>query len=319
MKHALPLVAGALIALGCSSKTVNPGGTGGDGSGSGGAGSSVGSGAGPGSGGSDGVTVGGGVGGGIVGTHEVGISQSQVAPGVENTVCVILSMDNPAAAMIRSIRTHLSEGSHHLIITKIDGGVEQPNPEPCGAFAHGGDALFIAEKPEMQLTYPDGAGMPVTANQLMGLEMHYINYTTGPIDITGSVEFDLADDDGTLKEVFLLFEGNLSLSIPPQSQQTFESTHSVPNDAKIFAVTSHTHQLGTYASIRKQGPGGDQLLHESFDWADPPFDAFDPPMVFGAGDSLRLRCDFNNTTNQTVNFGTSFYDEMCFLWAHYTL
>jgi hypothetical protein len=290
-------------------------GAGGAGAGSGGAASTSTS-----SSGGSGVTVGSGAGGGApVDTYSVSIGPFDVSPGEEQTMCVIVDAGNDAAGMLRTIRTHLTEGSHHLIVTKIDQGSEQPDPQPCSAFAHGGDALFIAEKPEMTLTYPDGAGLPFQSHQLVGIEMHFINYQTGNLMIEGVVDFDLAPNDGSMKEVHLLFDGNTSIAIPPQGQQSIESDHSLPAGAEMFALTSHTHQLGVYASIHKTGPGGDELIHESDDWAEPPFDVFDPAMTFAPGEGLHLRCDFVNPTDQTVNFGTSFYDEMCFLWAHYTL
>ena len=313
----LALMAGTgLLACGDEpSAAGTPGsGAGGGSGGTGGAPATTGTGAGT------GVTVGSGAGGGgPVETYSVSIGPFDVPPGQEQTMCVVVDADNDAAGMLRSIRTHLTEGSHHLIVTKIDDGSEQLDPQPCSAFAHGGDALFIAEKPEMALTYPNGSGLPFAAHQLVGIEMHFIDYQTSNLMIEGVVDFDIAPDDGSMKQVHLLFDGNTSISIPAQGQQSIESDHFLPAGAEMFALTSHTHQLGVYASIHKTGSGGDELIHESFDWAEPPFDVFDPAMTFGSGEGLRLRCDFDNPTNQTVGFGTSFYDEMCFLWAHYLM
>ena len=155
----------ALLTLACGDDpSSDPTGGGGNGGAPGGGGP-----------GGSGVTVGGGAGG--PGTsHSLTVGPFDVTPGDEQTMCVILALDNEEPGMLRGIRTHLSAGSHHLIVTKIDEGSEQTTPTPCAAFAHGGDALFIAEKPEMALNYPDGAGLPFAANQLVGLEMHYINY-----------------------------------------------------------------------------------------------------------------------------------------------
>jgi Copper type II ascorbate-dependent monooxygenase, C-terminal domain len=307
--RSLPHVLTALALIGCSSASGDdPSSTGG-----GGAGGAPTTGA----GGSN-VTVGGGT-GGNASTHSLTIGPFDVAPGQEQTMCVVVPLENAEAAMLRGLRTHLTTGSHHLIVTKIVDGVASPEPTPCGAFAHGGDALFIAEKPEMTLTYPDGTGLPMDADQLIGIEMHFINYQSANLEISGTVDFDLVPDDGAMGEVHLLFEGNTSIALPPQSQQTLESEHSVPAGAQVFAITSHTHQLGVYASVHKTGSGSDELIHESDSWAEPPFDVFDPALTFGAGERLRLRCDFDNPSDQTVTFGTSFYDEMCFLWAHYVM
>ena len=59
------------------------------------------------------------------------------------------------------------------------------------------------------------------------------------------------------------------------------------------------------------------LVHESLDWAEPPFDTYDPPLVFDGSDGLFLRCEYVNTTPDFVGFGTRVEDEMCFMWLYY--
>ena len=267
-------------------------------------------------GGNVGVTVGSG-GAGAATQFSTTIGPFEVMPGDEQTMCVIVDLGNPNPGMLRSVSAHLTEGSHHLIVTKIDDGVAMPTPTACGAFAHGGDALFIAEKPETTLTYPDGSGLPFVAHQLIGLEMHFLNYTGEPLQISGTVDFALVDDDTPLDEVHLLFVGDPGLYIPAMSQAVSQSNHSVPTGAQVFAMTSHMHSLGTYATITRT-PNG-ELLHESDSWSEPPFDVYQPALTFEPGEGLQLTCNYDNPTTQDVSFGTGFYDEMCFLWAHYIL
>ena len=93
---------------------------------------------------------------------------------------------------------------------------------------------------------------------------------------------------------------------------TVTSSHGLPAGVDLFAVTAHTHRLGTRATV---GLGG-QLLHDSTDWDEREVSTFDPITVT-AGQELALRCDYVNPTDQTVGFGLSATQEMCFLWAHY--
>ncbi len=247
-----------------------------------------------------------------------------VPPGDEDTVCVVLDLGNTAPAMIREIRTNLTPGTHHVIVTREDDGAPIEQPFSCGAFAGGGpgaNLLFIAQQPQAKLTYPAGTGLRATAHQLIHLEMHYFNYLDDPDhEISATITFELAEDDGTeLAPVELLFTGSTSLHIPAQSQVSTESFHSVPAGAKIFALSSHTHQYGTYSAIYRATSEGDPeavLLHESTNWAEPPLDEYEP-FSLGAGEGLLLTCDYFNTSDQDVSFGLGFNDEMCFLWAHY--
>ena len=47
--------------------------------------------------------------------------------------------------------------------------------------------------------------------------------------------------------------------------------------------------------------------------ASPPLDQYEPDLTFTGSDGLRLKCEFNDTTDQLVIFGTRFQDEMCFM------
>jgi hypothetical protein len=134
--------------------------------------------------------------------------------------------------------------------------------------------------------YPAGTGLRVRAHQPLRLELHYINYFADvPADISGTVEVDIATEDGELRQVRLLFTGDLSFTLPARMATTVSSTHTLPVGAELFAITSHTHRLGTFASIDRVNPEGTTRLHESDSWSDPPLDVFDE-MAARAG--LRL-------------------------------
>jgi hypothetical protein len=255
----------------------------------------------------------------VVDTRSITAGPFSVASGVERTVCMSFDLGNDAPAMVRAIRTHLSAGSHHMIVYHLD---EAPNtaPQPCGAFSHGvASSLFIAQQAEASLVYPEGAGLPIDAHQTIGIEIHYINYLAGdPIDVSGTVELDLVEPDPEYGIVELLFTGDLSLDIPARGTSTETSIHFVPAGARIFGLTSHTHQWGVLSTIHRgtsiSMPG--ELLHTSTNWAEPPLDLFDPPLTFGGGEGLVLTCEFDNMSDSPVGFGTDFDQEMCFLWAY---
>jgi hypothetical protein len=242
-----------------------------------------------------------------------------VPSGVERTVCMSFDLGNEAPAMVRAIRTHLSAGSHHMIVYHLD-EAPNPTPEPCGGFSHGVAAsLFIAQQAEASLIYPDGAGLPIDAHQTIGVEIHFINYFGGdPIDVQGTVELDLVEPDPSYSVVSLLFTGDLDIDIPARSTATETSIHFPPVGSRIFGLTSHTHQWGVRSTIHRgfsvSTPG--ELLHTSTLWSEPPLDLFDPPLALEAGEGLVLSCEYENMSDRRVGFGTGFDDEMCFLWAY---
>jgi hypothetical protein len=90
----------------------------------------------------------------------------------------------------------------------------------------------------------------------------------------------------------------------------------------VFALTGHTHQLGTNVEIYKTSGTDDDgteiyPMGEEFVWSESPVIQYDPPMYFGEGDGFRYRCTWDNDTNKNVGFGESAADEMCFFWAYY--
>jgi hypothetical protein len=243
-----------------------------------------------------------------------------VAAGQEQTLCLVFDLGNADPVLLRGVRTHLSAGSHHLIVQTADDASGPYPARPCAPFSHGSTTVFIAQSREAALAFPPDAGYPMHAHQLIGLEMHMINYVSAdPVDIMGSVELDLSDPDPRVHDVYVLFTGPLGFSLPPHVASTI--TYDYPlNGVRLLAVTTHMHSLGTYASLHltpdTTQPG--TLLHESHSWSDPPLTTFSPPMVTPAGSWLHLECDYENVRDHTVYWGESFDDEMCFLWAYYT-
>jgi hypothetical protein len=79
------------------------------------------------------------------------------------------------------------------------------------------------------------------------------------------------------------------------------------------------HRLGTHASVHRLDVRGTPsgLLHESYDWAEPPLSVFEPPLIFQPGEGLQLTCEYINTTDRVVRFGPEADAEMCMVWFQY--
>lgn len=276
---------------------------------------------------------GGGTDGGMVvpgETLSLSIGPIATTAGEENTVCITRRLGNDTDVLVRAIRTHITAGSHHMIVYKSSASTEVTTPQRCTPFIDiltGGVPLFIAQQLEAGLEYPAGTALRLEANQMVRIEFHYVNYFGAPRDdIQGTVDFELVPNDGsTYDEVNLIFWGTTEINIPARSTGTATMFRVVPGPnasdppIKIFGLTSHTHQLGTRARIERAssatGPGTE--LHVSTNWAEPPLTLFDPSMEFDGSEGLRLTCEYNNTTDRTVSWGEDFNDEMCFLWAYY--
>lgn len=251
-------------------------------------------------------------------TLSLSFGPDRLAVGDERTVCVVLDLGNDVPRQARAIRAALPTGSHHMIVYRTSEPL-RATPFPCFSFSSG-DAIVGVQTRAAELVYPDEAALALDAHQHIRLEVHEVNYADGPIEVTAAVAFELLPRDAEPRApVEYLFTGNTALTLPAHATTTVTSFHPVPDGARIMGVASHTHALGVHASIHRATSEAayTQLLHESTDWASPPFDTFHPGLMLGAGEGLRLECTFDNTTDRTVSFGLDFADEMCFLGAYY--
>jgi hypothetical protein len=254
------------------------------------------------------------------------ITARQVGPGGENHVCVVLELPNPDQVWIGNITAMLTGGSHHLIVDRRPAGTStQPEPQVCAPTMGGNDSrLVIAQQAQTTVALPSGVAFKMEARQPLFLQLHYFNAGNDVRDISGEVEFVLANTTGGAPiEAKSLFTGTLSIDLAPMSPGASEGFF-VPRPESgtrhVFALTSHTHKLGVKATIERVASATSPVttpIHESLDWSEPPLTQFSPPLLFSGTDGLRLKCNYNNTTTQRVGFGTGVDQEMCFMWVYY--
>jgi hypothetical protein len=255
------------------------------------------------------------------------IVAADIHPDDEDHVCVTLATPNDEPVWVAAIHATLTPGSHHLIVDRLAPGADTGDQVTHCAPTPGGDGtrLIIAQQSETQVALPEGVAFRLAPRQPIFLQLHYFNYLEDETDIIGAVQLELADTQGTAPaEAKSLFTGPFSLFLPPGQETDVEYFLNPNNDGSharhVFAVTSHTHQLGTHSSIERVASltaPATAPLHESFDWAEPPLTWFNPPLVFTGEDGFRLRCRYFNDTLRAVTFGTGFHDEMCFMWVYY--
>ena len=72
-------------------------------------------------------------------------------------------------------------------------------------------------------------------------------------------------------------------------------------------------------SRAERGLGGHPVYDvANFQWDEPQTVTYnDAPFTVPDGGGFKVTCDWNNRSNESVGFGTSVDDEMCFLWAYY--
>jgi hypothetical protein len=263
-------------------------------------------------------------------TYTLSFGPVTAAPGEEHTKCVTQRLGNMDALHVGTIHNVLSGGSHHMIVYRSNETVEQTTPFDCVPFTDTldpakGSTLVVTQKKDDTLNLPQGVAFALDANQMVRIELHYINATPAPLQITASSTFVTMDEAQFKNEADFLFIGSPDIHLPPNASTTLGPVFfQLPQDyagVQFFAITGHEHQLGTNVTVSVASsatdPGTSVYDVPGWLWSEPATVSHDPPFTVPAGGGFRFTCEWNNTTSNTVRFGESANDEMCFFWAYY--
>ena len=255
---------------------------------------------------------------------------TEVAAGTEGTRCVVKRLGNESRFFAHQIRNELGATSHHFIVYRVSDTEERPEPFPCQPFTDtlnpsAGAPLMIMQRADDTLTLPDGVVYEFQPNQMIRLELHYVNVTASAQTASATSTFIPIPEDEVVDRADIVFMGETNISIPPQSSASagpsFIRLPAVLDGASFFAVTGHEHQWGTnvYVEVAEspEAPGVAVYDVPVFLWDEPETVEHDPPFTVPSGGGFKLTCDWTNRSDDQVGFGTSVDDEMCFFWAYY--
>ncbi|HEY8092024.1 MAG TPA: hypothetical protein VIF09_29385, partial [Polyangiaceae bacterium] len=164
--------------------------------------------------------------------------------------------------------------------------------------------------------------VPIPANQNIRVEAHYINTTQG--DMTGQGTVTLHTTEAATAAPYQAagynFFGTFNISIPPNSTYSTGPLFApgIPGTTQI-QITTHQHRLGTGIQVWEStgsGQNGTQIAND-MDWSNPSWSTLSPEYAFDGTNGLGFQCSWTNTTDQTVGFGESALDEMCFVGGYY--
>jgi len=254
-----------------------------------------------------------------------------VPPGGENTQCIWMRLSNTSEIKVHSLHNTLTDGSHHLIVYKDDQHTtEQPTRMDCQPFTGALNStgmiapIAITQRKDDPIFLPNGVAYTFGAGQMIKLEMHYKNSGDTDLTVMGTVDFYAADPATIQHEAAILFAGSPDIDLMAGETETLHQFFTPPANtsfanANFFAITGHTHSLGTSVKVRVGMQGG--TLNEiyapnPFKW-DEPETATPAEFKSPAGGGFDFECSYTNTTAGRVRFGESADEEMCFFWAYY--
>jgi hypothetical protein len=108
--------------------------------------------------------------------------------------------------------------------------------------------------------------------------------------------------------------GSFQIALPPAQKSSITSECTLPRTSRLVALMPHMHQLATSMKL-ELGPSKNDLKviysRDPWNFDQQTIDSLD--MTVEQGRFARLTCNYDNSTDRTIGYGESSYDETCFL------
>lgn len=270
-----------------------------------------------------------------------------IDPGAENVVCYnapIPQSDFYYMGQSNRMRPH----SHHMRIFVNADLNAQEGPAGCLSLGFGSSGMIPGSQTpswdSQASAAPEDKGLARYLPQatMANFEIHYINDTTHPVLREGWVNlYKVPQDQITQHLNMIMMVGDLSIDIPPHTQQDTPVTFSPPisSQTRLYDVAAHMHAHAEEYTLSVQHAGETTWtqLYQSFNWEEPLNAVFNTlvknptpdvatkrdgaasgPYNLQPGDTLKWVCHVNNTLDTAIRFDNKAQTaEMCMLVGDY--
>jgi hypothetical protein len=166
---------------------------------------------------------------------------------------------------------------------------------PPGSGVTGTIQMAGAQAPQAFQQLHAGVFAQVPMQGIVYWNPHAFNLTDRDHELNGRINFTFAKDQRY--PIHPIFDAThvFAANAEPYTAQTVCADHVLPQGARLFGLTSHTHKRGK--RFAAWHPDGTQIF-ENFIYNDPVKQAFDPPLEFdspnAADRTIRFCADYNN-------------------------
>jgi hypothetical protein len=229
----------------------------------------------------------------------------------EKYVCVRLTAKTDT--YIQAIRPVAPVGTHHTVLMLGDPDGADGTTDCTSALMK--PAIYASGVGTQLLELPAGVAVHVKPGQQLLLNLHLFNATDTTISGTSGIEILPVEPAAVQHEAGVVLIGKTAgLTVPPNmSKQTGRCT--TPADVTVFALAPHMHMLGTHMKVsyaNADGSGTRLLLDQPYSFDEQRFTSLSDALVSRTGGRITVECSYFNPSGQTVYFGESSAQEMCY-------
>lgn len=266
---------------------------------------------------------------------QVHIEPFQVAPNFEREFFTYKPVGNTQDVFVNRIEISMRENSHHLVIYDFKEGTPSvilPSNDDIRDIRDTSGSLIIqnvgaigyhtfasgSQTPYHDFRFPEGVALKIPAGKKLDFNPHYVNKGAEVLYGEAHINFHTVPAGPALKIAKAINWANQNIDLPPGKRSVLTKTFTTQKKMYIFALTSHTHQLGEeFKIIISGGPRNGEVVYLNNDWHHPENEYYDPPIVLNPGEGLSSVITYNNTTSKTVSFGLLSTNEMGIIFGYY--
>jgi Copper type II ascorbate-dependent monooxygenase, C-terminal domain len=234
-------------------------------------------------------------------------------PGQERFICYTQTLEQDL--VVDGYAHDAKRFLHHVIFAKTSGNEPEGSSDCDVLFRFNWDPLFLAGAGASEIRFPDDTGHVLPAGTRILAQLHLLNATTQ--SVTDSVEIRMHPSSAKNPRPMGSYAfGNFNVNLPPLQPSTLTSVCTVQEKVQFVAAFPHMHLLGQSLTF-EVGPSEDKLTkvfeRNPYSFDDQRLELI--PLTLNPGDVTRVTCNYENTRSNTVTFGESTENEMCFLLA----
>jgi hypothetical protein len=237
-----------------------------------------------------------------------------LAAGDEGYYCVYATV--PRDVYVKAFRPLIPLGTHHTVLTRYT-GTHADGTFPCSVGTNGQSMIYGSGVGSPDFVFPAGVGLHLTAGTRLLLNLHLYNAGEAPLTGRSGTLFQEATAEEVQHVSEIVLAGPTALLRVPAGTSTQSGTCNLSRvtdePVQVFALSQHMHKLGRHLKTVIHRGGQDIVLQDvPYDFEHQNFQLVQPAVELQPGDTLTTYCSYDNDTGQTVTFGESSDDEMCF-------
>lgn len=232
-------------------------------------------------------------------------------PGEERYLCYATSTEEDLV-----IDGYHSAGApylHHVIFSRATAPEPEGTSECDILFRYTWEPLFLTGAGESELDFPADHGHKIPSGTQLVVQLHLLNASEDPVTESVAITMKRSTSDDP-KPIGNYVFGSSDVSLPPARESQLEAVCTIEEPVQLVAMFPHMHLLGT-AMTFEVGKSEDTMemvfARDPYDFDDQHVELID--LALEPGDMTRVRCSYDNPHDETITFGESTKNEMCFL------